>query len=126
MRFKHHVSTCDKFEEYEWYLISTSVVVLPAIYSDTFIAIPATISSSTLPSTVNSSVSQLQRTNLSAVPASHIATSSAVTTPAQCATVPGRGPSAHGPGRQAFEARPALQAREARAIGPRGLRLSQL
>jgi hypothetical protein len=44
----------------------------------------------------------------------------------QCATVPGRGPSAHGPGRQAFEARPALQAREARATGPRGLRLSQL
>lgn len=85
MRFKHHVSTCDKFEEYEWYLISTSVVVLPAIYSDTFIAIPATISSSTLPSTVNSSVSQLQRTNLSAVPASRIATSSAVTTPAATA-----------------------------------------
>jgi hypothetical protein len=44
----------------------------------------------------------------------------------QCATVPGRGPSAHGLGRQAFEARPALQAREARATGPRGLRLSQL
>ena len=44
----------------------------------------------------------------------------------QCAAVPGRGPSAHGPGRQAFEARPGPWAHEARAIGPRGLRLSQL
>jgi hypothetical protein len=35
--FEHHVSICDKFEEYDGIFVSTSVIVLSTINSDTII-----------------------------------------------------------------------------------------
>jgi hypothetical protein len=81
--FEHHVSICDKFEEYEWYLCLCFSHC--SIYSKLGYChrISATTLSSTLPSTMNSSavittslanssVSQLRRTNLSAVDSSPV------------------------------------------------------